>query len=183
MWSDANCRKCGWGVAGRQLAQSLGATLNKAKKQPTAASVCRALLFSTLEPSYQGSKSFSTQNITTLLPRSPCQGSRISLWFCAILRVSETPKYLKVPRGEGSSPLIILIECLLHILDFLSIWILEPSWSAKGERVPSALLLLLCRWKVLCICFVTQAFHIPFWHLTWCCCWPCAVGPVLLYRC
>lgn len=39
-------------VAGRQLAQSLGATLNKAKKQPTAASVCLALLFSPLEPSY-----------------------------------------------------------------------------------------------------------------------------------
>lgn len=87
--------------------------------------------------------------------------SRISLWFCAILRVSETPKYLKVPRGEGSSPLIIPIECLLHILDFLSIWILEPSWSAKGERVPSALLLSLSRWEVLRFCFITQAFHVP----------------------
>lgn len=61
--------------------------------------------------------------------------------------MSETPKYLKVPRGERSSPLIILIECLLDLLDFPSIWILEPSWSAKGERVPSALLLLLCDGK------------------------------------
>lgn len=135
-------------------------------------SVCLAFLFSPPEPSHQGCKSFRTQNTTHTMSKFLKSGS-VS---CAILRVSETPTHLKVPRRERNSLLIILREYNVHILGFLNIWILEPVWRGDGEQTPPNLLLLSCRWKVLHICFITQAFHVPFRHLLYPSCLPLCTG-------
>lgn len=64
-------------------------------------------MFCLLEPGHRDCKSFRTQNTThTIMLRFLKSGS-VS---CAILRVSETPAYLRVPRGERNSLLIILRE-------------------------------------------------------------------------